>query len=33
VEATPTFVFGTVKQAGNLGFDRFAQLLAEASRA
>ena len=33
VEATPTFVFGSVKQAGNLGFDRFAQLLAEASRA
>lgn len=36
VEATPTFIFGTagkVRQSGNVGFDRFAQLLAEARQA
>jgi protein-disulfide isomerase len=36
VQSTPTFIFGAagkVRQAGNVGFDRFAQLLAQARQA
>jgi protein-disulfide isomerase len=36
VQSTPTFIFdaaGKVRQAGNVGFDRFAQLLAQARQA